>query len=637
MLARVKSGLWMGLCAALVLSLGACQQTPQPASDDSAPMALVKKAVDVHSYAEPNIARVRHIDLDLTADFKAKILKGTAALTLETDPTAKQVILDIKALDIKGISDASGEPLKFSIGKSDPILGSPLTIELPQGAQKVIITYQTTDKTQALQWLEPSQTSGKVQPFLFSQGQSILTRTWIPTQDSPMVRQTYKAIIRVPKALTAVMSAKMLTPKGEAVAGEPTLKAYRFEMDEAIAPYLIAIAIGDIEFKATGKRTGVYAEPSVVEAAAKEFEDLEKFVNAAEKLYGPYRWGRYDIMVLPASFPFGGMENPRLTFATPTILAGDKSLVSLVAHELAHSWSGNLVTNATWDDFWINEGFTVYFENRIMEEIYGKDRAMMLQALGYSDLLADLKALPPELQKLHTKLKGRDPDDGFTKIPYEKGAAFLRLLEQTYGRKRFDAYLKGYFQRYAFKSMTTEGLVEDMRENLFRGDPTIEDKLKLKQWLYEPGLPSNAIIPLSSAFVKVDEQLKAFLSGTPPLELKTEGWVTQEWQRFLEGLPEDISLTQMAALDQAFNFTKSGNSEILFAWLKLSIKRRYEPAMPELETFLTSQGRRKFVAPLYKTLMEQESWGKDMAKRVYTTARPLYHEVTRSTVDGIVK
>jgi leukotriene-A4 hydrolase len=309
----------------------------------------------------------------------------------------------------------------------------------------------------------------------------------------------------------------------------------------------------------------------------------------------------------------------------------------LVAHELAHSWSGNLVTNATWDDFWINEGFTVYFENRIMEEIYGKDRAMMLQALGYSDLLADLKALPPELQKLHTKLKGRDPDDGFTKIPYEKGAAFLRLLEQTYGRKRFDAYLKGYFQRYAFKSMTTEGLVEDMRENLFRGDPTIEDKLKLKQWLYEPGLPSNAIIPLSSAFVKVDEQLKAFLSGTPPLELKTEGWVTQEWQRFLEGLPEDISLTQMAALDQAFNFTKSGNSEILFAWLKLSIKRRYEPAMPELETFLTSQGRRKFVAPLYKTLMEQESWGKDMAKRVYTTARPLYHEVTRSTVDGIVK
>lgn len=632
----VALGLIMALISAV--SLTACQPTVPPASEDSGPLALVKNATDVHSYAQPNVARVRHVDLNLTADFKAKVLKGTAALTLETDPTARQVILDVKALDIQGVSDASGAPLKYTVGKADPILGSPLTIELPQGAQKVIITYQTTDKAQALQWLDPSQTNGKEHPFLLSQGQSILTRTWIPTQDSPMVRQTYNATIIVPEALTAVMSAKMLTPKGEAVEGQPRMKAYRFEMDEPIAPYLIAIAIGDIDFRATGRRTGVYAERTMLDKAATELEDLEKMVNAAEKLYGPYRWGRYDVLVLPPSFPFGGMENPRLTFATPTILAGDKSLVSLIAHELAHSWSGNLVTNATWDDFWLNEGFTVYFENRIMEELYGKDRAMMLQSLGYGDLqstLADIKE--PGLQKLYTSLKGRDPDDGFSDVPYEKGAAFLRLLEQTFGRKKFDAYLKGYFQRYAFKSMTTEAFVADLRENLFRNDPAIEEKLKLKQWLYEPGLPDNAVVPQSPAFTLVDAEAKAFAEGKAPSELKTQLWVTQEWQRFLEALPEDMTTEQLQSLDEAFGFTESQNSEILFAWLKIAIAHHYEPSMPALETFLTAQGRRKFIAPLYTALMKQPGWGVDMAKRVYAVARPGYHNVTRDTVDEIVK
>ncbi|WP_298330400.1 M1 family metallopeptidase [Asticcacaulis sp.] len=630
----------IGLMAALMGTtfLTACEPKVEPASDDSAPLALVRSAKDVHSYAEPNVARVRHVDLDLTADFRAKVLKGTAALTLQTAPTAKQVILDVKALDIEGVTDASGEPLKYTLGTAHPIFGAPLTIELPQGAQKVVVKYKTTADTQALQWLDPSQTEGKKYPFLLSQGQSILTRTWIPTQDSPMVRQTYSAIIRVPTPLKAVMSAEMLTPDGEAVPGNGTLRAFRFKMDQAIPPYLIALAIGDIDFRPTGDRTGVYAEKATIVRAASELEDLEKFVAAAEKLYGPYRWGRYDVLILPPSFPFGGMENPRLTFATPTILAGDKSLVSLVAHELAHSWSGNLVTNATWDDFWLNEGFTVYFENRIMEEMYGKDRALMLQSLGYSSLQETLASIKePGLTQLHTDLKGRDPDDGFSDIPYEKGAAFLRLLEQTYGRKKFDAWLKGYFTRYAFKSMTTAGFVEDLRETLIKGDPGAEDRLKLNEWLYKPGLPSNAVKPQSEAFARVETQVEAFTKGTPAKSLVTEGWVTQEWQHFIESLPETLSLEQMKDLDTAFAFTSSRNSEILFAWLKLAIAHHYEPALPALETFLTSQGRRRFVSPLYAALMGQKGWGVDMARRVYAKARPLYHSVTRATVDETVK
>ncbi|MFT3997227.1 MAG: M1 family metallopeptidase [Asticcacaulis sp.] len=631
----------MGLMAALMGTtfLSGCEPKAEaPASDDSAPLALVRAARDVHSYADPNVARVRHVDLDLTADFKTKTLSGTAALTLETAPSARQVILDTKALSIQGVTDASGNPLKYTLGEVSPIFGAPLTIELPQGAQKVVVKYSTTADGTALQWLDPSQTEGKQYPFLLSQGQSILTRSWIPTQDSPAVRQTYSAVIRVPKALKAVMSAEMLTPEGEPVPDHPALKAYRFNMNEAIPPYLIALAIGDIDFRSTGKRTGVYAEKATITRAAAELEDLEKFVTAAEKLYGPYRWGRYDVLILPPSFPFGGMENPRLTFATPTILAGDKSLVSLVAHELAHSWSGNLVTNATWDDFWLNEGFTSYFENRIMEELYGKDRAMMLQSLGFSDLqstLADIKE--PGLTQLHTDLKGRDPDDGFSDVPYEKGAAFLRLLEQTYGRRKFDSWLKGYFNRYAFKSMTTAGFVEDLRETLLRGDAGAEDRLKLNEWLYKPGLPSNAVKPESEAFARVQVQVDAFVKGAAPKSLETENWVTQEWQHFIESLPADLTLEQMKALDQAFGFTNSHNSEILFAWLKVAVAHHYEPALPALENFLTSQGRRKFVAPLYTALMGQKGWGVDMAKRVYAEARPLYHSVTRRTVDEVVK
>lgn len=634
---RLLRGL-AALVLPVALLLSACQPTQPAPGGESVPLTLVAKATDSHSYARPDVARVRHVDLDLTADFRAKVLKGTAALTLETDASARQVVLDIKALDILRVTDASGAPLRFSIGKADPVKGSPLVIELPQGAQKVIVAYQTTAATEALQWLDPSQTAGKRQPFLFSQGQPILTRTWIPTQDSPRIRQTYSATITVPRGLTALMSAERLTPQGEPVEGQPGLRAYRFRMDEAVAPYLIALAVGDLEFRSLGERVGVYAEPATIAAAAEEFSDLEKMLNAAEKLYGPYRWGRQDILVLPPSFPFGGMENPRLTFATPTILAGDKSLVSLIAHELAHSWSGNLVTNATWDDFWLNEGFTVYIENRIMEELYGRERAVMLQALGFADLREALEAIKDkDLQKLHTNLKGRHPDDGFSEVPYEKGAAFLRMLEEQLGRRRLDTYLKGYFDRYAFSSMTTEAFVADLREHLLRNDRALEDRLKVQEWLYEAGLPDNVVVPQSRSLALVESEATAFTQGITPDQLHTNDWETPHWLYFLKALPPDLSTGQLQTLDETFGFSQSRNAEIRFAWLKLAIAHRYEPAFGSLEDFLTSQGRRKFIAPLYADLMAQPEWGVEMARRIYAEARPGYHQVTRETVDKIVR
>jgi leukotriene-A4 hydrolase len=607
--------------------------TPSTTPTTATPAAPTER--DVHSFAIPSEARVTHVALDLRADFTAKRLNGKVTLDLERVPNAAKVVLDTQDLDIHGVTDDAGHALPFTLGNADKILGRPLTVTLSADTRRIVVDYTTSPDAAALQWLDPEQTAGKQHPYLFSQGEATLTRTWIPTQDSPGVRQTYDAHITVPAGLRAVMSAEQLTPDGTVV---PEGRRFDFRLTHPIPPYLIAIAIGDLAFRSLGPRTGVYTEPAVLESAAYEFGDLEKMVQAAESLGGPYRWGRYDLIVLPPSFPFGGMENPRLTFATPTVLAGDRSLTSLVAHELAHSWSGNLVTNATWNDFWLNEGFTVYFERRIMEALYGKERADMLEVLGRQDLLDEIKRLSatPGDTRLHLDLAGRNPDDGTTNIAYEKGAAFLHVIEAAVGRDRFDQYLRGYFDRHAFTSLTTEGFLADLRANLIKDDRALEERLRIDAWVYQPGLPDNAVKPSSTLLAKVDEQLQAFAAGTAAARLDTKGWVTQQWQHFLMNLPESLTPAQMADLDGAYSFSRQGNSEVLFVWLRLAVRHHYQPAMPALERFLTSQGRRKFLKPLYEDLMARD-WGKPEAKRLYQRARPLYHAVSRMTLDEIVK
>jgi leukotriene-A4 hydrolase len=619
------------LCGVAAPVLAQTAQPPIPA------ILMTPEAHDIHSYAQPLVARVTHIDLDLTADFDGQKMTGTAALDIAAAPDAKEVVLDSKGLVIHGVTDAKGAALPWTLGKADPILGAPLTVQL-NGARRIIVSYDSAPGGAALQWLTPAQTAGKRKPYLFSQGEAILNRTWIPTQDSPGIRQTWTARIVAPEGLKAVMSAEMLTPDGEPAAKGG--RAYRFRMDKPVASYLIAIAIGDIAFQPLGERTGVYTEPSVMKKTANELVDVEKMVEAAESLYGPYAWGRYDLLVLPPSFPFGGMENPRLTFATPTIIAGDRSLVSLVAHELAHSWSGNLVNNATWSDFWLNEGFTVYFENRIMEKLYGKPRADMLADLGWSDLQAAIKDAggPTGVDtRLHLDLTGRDPDDGMTDIAYEKGATFLRTIEKAVGRERWDAYLKDYFARHAFQSQTTAGFVADLRANLIKGDPKLEAAIGIDRWVYGVGLPDNAVHIQSAAFPAVDALAAAYAKGGAAPAAKWKAWSTPERTRFVTSLPRQLSAERLATLDKAFGLSAQGNSEIRFVWLELAVANRYDPAVPSLEAFLTDQGRRKFVAPLFKDLMAQGDWGQPIAKRIYAKTRPLYHAVTRQTVDGIVK
>jgi aminopeptidase N len=629
--------------SALLLAVAACRDAAPPmtstssqppeAAPPSTPSAPVR---DPHSHARPAEARVTHVALDLAADFTRKTLAGTAALTIARSDGATTLILDTAELAIRGVTDQAGQPLAHQLGSKDPILGQALTITLAPATTAVTIAYETSPLASALQWLSPAQTAGQKQPYLFSQGQAILTRSWVPTQDSPAIRQTYEAKITVPAPLVAVMSAERLTPAG--VALPDGRRRFDFRLTHAVPPYLMAIAVGDLAIREIGPRTAVVAEPSVVERAAAEFADLEKMVTAAEALYGPYRWGRYDVLVMPPSFPFGGMENPMLTFATPTILAGDRSLTSLIAHELAHSWSGNLVTNATWNDFWLNEGFTVYFELRIMEALYGPERMAMLEVLERRELVDEIAGLAaaPKDTHLRLALAGRNPDDGMTAVAYNKGAALLRLIEHTVGRPAFDAWLRSWFGRRAFTSATTDDFIADLRANLLKHDRGLEQRLDLAAWIDGPGIPANATQPSAPLFARVDAEVQRFASGAPAATLGTQGWVTQQWLRFLGSLPQTLAQPRLADLDTAFRLSESGNSEVLFAWLRIAIRNRYEPAMPALERFLTSQGRRKFLRPLYDDLMKT-SWGPPLARRIYRQARPTYHAVSVGTLDAIVK
>lgn len=621
------------LTAVAALSLPGCKNNPkdQNATKTMQETTLATVPKDSHSYANPAEVALKHLDLDIEVLFEQKIIKGSATLQLDRKKETNKIVLDSRDLKILKVYDAAGkQELKFTLGESKPTFGQPLTIALLPETQTIAIQYETSPQAAALQWLNPQQTAGKVHPFLFTQSQAILARTWIPCQDSPGVRFTYNAKVKVPKHMLAVMSAE--NPQRKSADG-----TYAFKMDQPIPSYLMALSVGDLAFKPLSDRTGIYAEPVSLEAAAFEFAELDKMLVTAEKIYGKYRWDRYDLLLLPPSFPFGGMENPRVTFLTPTILAGDRSLTSLVAHELAHSWSGNLVTNATWNDFWLNEGFTVYFERRIMEAMYGKDYADMLKVLGQQDLNRTLEELGPDQPdtRLRLDLEGRDPDEGLTDIAYEKGNYFLLNIENAVGREKFDQFLNSYFNKFAFQTMTTEGFIKYLKTQLIKEDAALEKKINLVAWIYKPGIPAGAIKISSVRFQKVEQAAAEWQKGKPANQISTKDWSSHEWLHFIRQLPQNLSLAQMQELDKAFNFTNSGNSEILAAWLEIAVKNQYHAADKVMENFLTHVGRRKFLIPLYKALIITPE-GKEKAVAIYKKARPNYHAVATSTIDELL-
>ena len=620
---------------ALLLAAGCSgpgSDQPQPPAVAAGPAVAAEplSGLDYHSYANIDDYRTTHVDLDFTVDFQRKVLRAEARLHLDRlSDTGEPLVLDTRGLAIESVrAGADGEfaAADFSIGEDSDELGAPLIIELPADATTVAIRYETSPDALALQWLEPQQTAGKRHPFLYTQAQSIHARSFIPLQDTPGVRVTYDATVRTPAELRAVMSADN-DPAAE-LDGE-----FSFSMPQPIPPYLIALAVGDLEFAAMGERTGVYAEAEILEAAAAEFSDTEAMLETTEETFGPYRWDRYDLLILPPAFPIGGMENPRLSFITPTVIAGDKSLVALIAHELAHSWSGNLVTNASWRDLWLNEGFTTYPTNRIMQAVSGDERYYMEMALGYTELTDELPDLEGGDEVLAVDLRGRGPDDVFTSIAYEKGSLFLYELELAVGREEFDRFLVSYFNEHAFRSISTEAFLDYLERSLVADHPEAVSMERVRQWVFEPGIPAGAPVPRSAAFADIEPVRQAWLAGRIAAEdIDTGQWTYHHWKRFLDGMPPELRREQLEDLDQAFDLTAAPNNEIAFSWLRIAIRNGYDPAFGRLENFLETIGRSKFIGVLYEDMMDAGM--EETARRIFTEARPTYHPLAAKPIEA---
>jgi leukotriene-A4 hydrolase len=591
------------------------------------------RRTDEHSWAEPDKVAIRDIGLDLRIDFEAREIRGRADLALDwKDRSHRRLLLDARDLTIERVlgkrRDSGWYWLKWQLADADPIFGQKLTINVQQPYDSVRIVYRTSPGASGLQWLEPSMTAGGRHPFMFSQSQAIHARSWVPLQDTPSVRYTYSARVRTAPALMALMSAD--NPPDAPRDGD-----YLFRMEQPIPSYLMAIAVGDLVFKPISARAGVWAEPETVDAAVAEFVDTERMIQVAEALYGPYRWQRYDLLILPPSFPFGGMENPRLSFITPTVITGDRTLVSLIAHELAHSWSGNLVTNASWKDIWLNEGFTKYVEYRIVESLFGDERAQMENVISQNELFAELAGLPEDYQRLALPaLDGVDPDDALTRVAYVKGQWFLMFLEQRFGRERFDRFLRTWFDTHAFQSVTSHDFERFLRSQLLPTKPGAVSDAELEAWLRGSGVPGFAEPAVSTRLQKVDQARERWLSQRISAgQIDTSAWVTQEWVHFIKGLPTPLEAERLQELDQAFRLTGTRNVEIAQRWYPLAERSDYFEARPAIAAFLANIGRRKLIMPIYQALASTDD-GLAFARDVFARARPGYHPITIGSVEA---
>jgi len=646
----MKHLLWI---VSMMLFLASCDSSH---STKTAPKSTLNERADAHSYANLSEISTKHLHLELDVNFDNQTIYGIARHEMKNNG-ADTAIFDINGLMIQKVTigkKGSEEEADMFIDKmdKDSILGQALMVPIKEDTKFVNIYYQTTERSDALDWLDTNLTSSKTKPFLYTQGQAILTRTWIPLQDSPSNRITYSADVKVPADLMAVMSARNPTKRNKD-------GLYHFEMKKPIPAYLIALAVGDLEYHSFSANSGVYAEPELLSACAYEFDAIPQMISAAEKLYGPYQWEQYDILVLPYSFPFGGMENPMLTFANPTLLAGDKSLVSVIAHELAHSWSGNLVTNRTWNDFWLNEGFTVYFEQRIMESIYGKEVADILALIEFDELRDELKRIRksphPDDSKLHLNLEGRNPDDGMTDIAYVKGAFFLKTLEAHVGREKFDVFLKSYFETFQFKTVDTKQFIRFLDEHLLAKEKGVFD---YDAWIYNEGLPTNCLQLHSTRLDEMQKLADNFTHGkvsfAPKVtytykkvgkrrkkikrveQIKYQDHIVQEWQTFIRRLPRNLPLAKMKEIDRYLRFSFSGNSELLTEWFILSANNCYaQTNKHQIALFLTKVGRRKYLMPIYEALLLNRST-RNFAIQTFQGAKENYHAVSRKSIEALL-
>ncbi|CAB9504832.1 Leukotriene A-4 hydrolase [Seminavis robusta] len=596
---------------------------------------------DRSSLSDPNVIAVKHIDWEVTVDFEKSILRASATYTLEyATPGATVVCLDTNFLKVLKVEHAkTGEALSFthhSVIPNKLHLGQKLSIRLPTTSiEKITVTYETTQQSSAVQWLPPEQTAGAKYPYLFTQCQAIHARALIPCQDRPGIKATYTAKVTVPSWATCVMSAVM--KKDETLA---TTKVFHWDQPVPISSYLIAMAVGELAKLEISERCAVWSEPSVVQQAAWEFAQTEEFLQMAEEIAGkPYVWGRYDLLCLPPSFPYGGMENPCLTFVTPTLLAGDRSLADVVAHEIAHSWTGNLVTNATWDHFWLNEGWTTWFQRKIMARIHKDNKFLHFDAIGgYKALKDTVRQMPDGFSRLVLDIGDKDPDESYSRVAYEKGFNLLFALETRVGTPEFEKFFQAYVAQFASKTVTSEEFRSFFNQH-FKGNASVKD-FDWNTWLYTPGMPpekpqfdrtlAEASEKLAIEWFEVDR------SGNVAPSENLNDWSSNQKTCFLDALldlceDQPLKLDTLKAMKLQYGFESTKNSEVLFRFCKLAIAAEDKDIIPIAIRFATTQGRMKFTRPLYRALF-QSKMASELAVETFLENKHIYHPICTKMV-----
>ena len=577
--------------------------------------------LDPHSYADDTQPRTRHFDWRARVDFETRTLDAEVTLRFERAAGGGTLDLDTRGLDVRRVTAPDGSALSFVLHPAEPIFGQRLAISVPAGTEALTVSYRTSPDASALQWLEPAQTYGRKHPYVFSQCQAIHARSILPCQDTPSIRQTFTASLEVPASLRAVMAAAPLERDGA---------TYRFEMPQPIPPYLLAFAVGDLASKDVSPRSRVWAEPGELEAAVWELEVVPEHLRVAESLFGQYDWDRFDLLVMPPSFPYGGMENPRLTFLTPTLLAGDRSLVNVVAHELAHSWTGNLVTNSTAEHFWLNEGFTVFAERRILAALEGEDMAALHAAIGFQRLQKAFEQFEkhPGLTRLRTHLAGIDPDDAFSAVPYEKGFLFLKTLEAAAGQEAFDDVMRTWLGEHRFGAATTD----DFLALVDRLQPGLLAKVDAPAWIDGAGLPANHWKPASAKLTALEAVI-----GRAPTDDEGKAWSATEWQLYLEGTPHPSPKALCEDLEARFSLTASKNMEILVSWLVLACESGHAATvLPRVDEVLSRVGRTKYVKPLFAALAKRPETAPH-ARELFERLRATYHPITQQAVRSLLR
>ncbi len=586
---------------------------------------------DIFSSSEPKRITTHHIDLDLMVDFATKTLQGKATLQLENLSGTRQLVLDTRGLEISLVT-ADGVSTPWQLGETTAD-GRPLVIDITSATRAVTVQYSTRPEADGLFWMQPAQTTGRVSPYLYSQNEPDSARSWIPLQDTPSVRITYNAVVRVPAGMMALMSAENPT----------SLRAdgvYSFRMDQPIPSYLIALAVGRLQFRALDERTGIYAEPELLNTAVNELHYIPDMVDAAEKLLTPYPWKRYDVLLMPPTYIVGGMEHPRLNFLNPAVVTGNLPAQvvpsSLVAHELAHSWAGDLVTLSTWSDVWLNEGITSYLTLRILEEVDGRGRAehgYFADRSTYESIVASNPT--PHTTMLHRPFRtGERPGSAFSSTAYIKGDLFIKTLEDIAGRIELDRFLKLWFEALAFRWADDRMFIRLFEASVLARQPQLRDTVRLEQWIYESGLPANVTAPLTSTlYQSAAAAASSFRGGRNASEFAKVGWRVLDLDLFLRIAIVDVE-RRMTEVDAAFALSTWTTPPLI--WMQASARTGYLPARAAIERVLSRGGPNSWVTSLYENLYYTPA-SREFARQMYEKYRDRYDPSVQSYVDRLMR